>query len=358
MITTPKQDGFWMPGEHSPQQSVWLAWPTRLDNWREQAVPAQQVFTHFIKQLQTQVQVKVAVLPELVKQVTELLPQDVEVHAIAYNDAWMRDIGPTMVINQAGEMRAINWQFNAWGGELDGLYHDWQDDQLVASEVAKREQVQQYDAPFILEGGSIHCDGEGTLYTTEECLLHPSRNPHLSKAQVEENLREYLGVEKVIWLPKGLYNDETNGHIDNLLHLVRPGEVMLTVCEDADDPQYDISMIALDILQNARDAQGRKIKVYILPMPGPLYMSEMEARGLVQPDRMVREAGERLGASYANFLICNQAIFYPLLDTQQDAKAEKVFAQAFPDHKLIGIPGREVVLGGGNLHCITQQIPA
>ncbi|WP_394182087.1 agmatine deiminase [Marinomonas posidonica] len=357
MLTTPLQDGFWMPGEHAPQQAVWLAWPTRVDNWRQQAKPAQRAFLHFIHQLQKVVQVNLAVLPELVESVRECVPKDVEVHAIAYNDAWMRDIGPTIVVNQTGEKRAVNWQFNAWGGERDGLYEDWQADQSVASKVAKREQVQQYDAPFILEGGAIHCDGEGTLYTTEECLLHPSRNPHLSKAQVEANLREYLGVEKVIWLPKGLYNDETNGHIDNILHVVRPGEVMLTVCEDPSDPQYDISMMALDILKDEKDAQGRNIKVYALPMPGPLYISETEATGLVSSDRMAREAGERLAASYANFLICNDSIFYPLLDEQEDKAAARVFAQAFPNHKLIGIPARDILLGGGNLHCISQQIP-
>lgn len=356
--STPKADGFWMPGEHSPQSSVWLAWPTRLDNWREQAAPAQATFAHFAERLSDYVTVKVAVLPEQETQARAMLPDQVQIFPMRYNDSWMRDIGPTMVVNNAGEKRAVNWQFNAWGGELDGLYDDWSADQTIAKRVAEQEGTICYDAPLILEGGSIHCDGEGTVYTTEECLLHPSRNPNLSREDIEAYLSDYLGIEKVIWLPLGLFNDETNGHIDNILHVVRPGEVILTVCEDSQDPQYAISQQALEILANETDAKGRKIKVHQIPIPGPLYMSEEEAAGLIQPDRMAREAGERLGASYANFLICNGAVFYPLLDSTQDERAKQVLEGAFPEHTLVGIPSREVLLGGGNLHCITQQIPA
>lgn len=357
-VPTPKADGFWMPGEHSPLASVWLAWPTRPDNWREQALPAQATFAHFIERLSGYVTVKVAVLPEYEAQARAMLPSQVQLFPMQYNDAWMRDIGPTMVINNAGEKRAVNWRFNAWGGELDGLYDDWSDDETVATRIAELENVQRYDAPLILEGGSIHSDGEGTVYTTEECLLHPSRNPDLSRADIEAQLQAYLGIKKVIWLPLGLVNDETNGHIDNILHVVKPGEVILSVCDDNSDPQYAISQQALEILANETDAKGRKIKVHQIPIPGPLYMSEEEAAGLVQPDRMAREAGERLGGSYANFLICNGAIFYPQLDSTQDERAKDVLATAFPEHTLVGIPSREILLGGGNLHCITQQIPA
>ncbi|TYL46470.1 agmatine deiminase [Marinomonas sp. IMCC 4694] len=358
MLTTPKADQFWMPGEHSPQSSVWLGWPTRPDNWRENGLPAQAAFAHFIERLSGYVTVKLAVLPEYEAQAKSMLPASVELHPMAYNDAWLRDTAPTMVINQAGEKRAVDWQFNAWGGELDGLYDDWADDEKVAQNIATIEGVQCYHAPFILEGGSIHCDGEGTLYTTEECLLHPSRNPNLSREDIESLLKSYLSVETIIWLPLGLFNDETNGHIDNILHVVRPGEVLLTVCDDENDPQYAISQQALSILSNTRDAKGREIKVHALPMPGPLYIREEEAAGLVQPERMERATDDRLAGSYANCLICNGAVFYPLLDEAQDTIAHVVLQNAFPEHKLIGIPARDILLGGGNLHCITQQIPA
>jgi agmatine deiminase len=358
MLTTPKADHFWMPGEHSPQSSVWLAWPTRSDNWRDNGLPAQAAFAHFIERLTGYVTVKLAVLPEYEAQARSMLPSSVEIVPMAYNDAWMRDIGPTMVINEAGVKRGVNWKFNAWGGELDGLYDDWSDDQNVASHVAQQEGVERYDAPFILEGGSIHCDGEGTLYTTEECLLHPSRNPDLSREDIESLLKDFLSVEKIIWLPKGLFNDETNGHIDNILHVVRPGEVLLTVCDDENDPQYAISQQALTILSGARDARGRKIIIHALPMPGPLYITQEESSGLVQPDRMERATDDRLAGSYANCLICNGAVFYPLLDENTDQQAHAILQAAFPKHELIGIPARDILLGGGNLHCITQQIPA
>ena len=357
MLTTPKADDFWMPGEHSPQSTIWLAWPTRPDNWRDNGLPAQAAFAHFIERLSGYVTVKLAVLPEYEAQARSMLPCSTQLFPMAYNDAWMRDIGPTMVINDAGVKRAINWQFNAWGGELDGLYDDWSDDKNVASHVAQQEGVESYDAPFILEGGSIHCDGEGTLYTTQECLLHPSRNPELSREDIEAQLKAYLSIEKVIWLPLGLFNDETNGHIDNILHVVRPGEVLLTVCDDENDPQYAISQQALGLLAEARDARGRKIKVHQLPLPGPLYIREDEAAGLVQPDRMERAADRRLAGSYANCLICNGAVFYPLLDEKNDPIAHDVLQNAFPKYELIGIPARDILLGGGNLHCITQQIP-
>ena len=357
MLTTPKADHFWMPGEHSPQSAVWLAWPTRPDNWRDNGLPAQAAFAHFIERLSGYVTVKLAVLPEYEAQARSMLPSCIEIIPMAYDDAWMRDIGPTMVINEAGEKRAVNWQFNAWGGELDGLYDDWSNDELVAQLVASNEGVECYHAPFILEGGSIHSDGEGTLYTTEECLLHPSRNPDLSREQIESLLKDFLSVEKIIWLPLGVFNDETNGHIDNILHVVRPGEVLLTVCDDVNDPQYAISQQAMKILSETRDARGRKIMIHAVPMPGPLYMTEEESSGLVQPDRMERAANDRLAGSYANCLICNGAVFYPLLDEGKDKQAQAILQAAFPQHELIGIPARDILLGGGNLHCITQQIP-
>ncbi|MBS52716.1 MAG: agmatine deiminase [Oceanospirillaceae bacterium] len=356
--STPFADGFHMPAEHAPHSRVWLAWPVRGDNWRDQGVPGQAAFARFIKALVQHTPVGVAVTAAGEASARAQLPDEVKIVVVKYNDAWMRDMGPTFVVNDAGEKRAISWQFNAWGGEVDGLYPDWSDDDKVASVIAVHEGVDLYQAPFVLEGGSIHVDGEGTLYTTAECLQHVSRNPHLSKADIEQNMHDYLGVDKVIWLPTGLYDDETNGHVDNILHVVRPGEVMLTVCEDESDPQYALSQAALALLRSERDAQGREIRVYELPLPGPLFMTEEEANGLVPDKHIPRHAGERLGASYANFLISNKTIFYPLLDENNDDKARAVIQEAYPDYELVGLDARDIVLGGGNLHCISQQVPA
>ncbi|WP_330960078.1 agmatine deiminase [Photobacterium sp. 53610] len=354
---TPSQDGFYFPAEFAPQEQVWLAWPERPDNWRDHAKPAQHAFVQVATAISQHTKVCVAVSTNQYLNATLLLPEAVEVVEMPLNDAWMRDIGPTVVINAQGERRGISWQFNAWGGEVDGLYAPWDDDDAVAARICDHLNMDYYRAPFVLEGGAIHTDGEGTLYTTEECLLSAGRNPHLSKAEIEACLADYLSISQVIWLPDGLFNDETNGHIDNLLHVIAPGEVVLSWCDDPDDPQYDISRRALAVLENSTDAKGRPIRVHRLPIPGPLYLSETEAAGIAPSDGMKREAGERLGGSYANFLMCNQKVFLPLLDSARDQQAIDILQAALPDYEIIGVPTREVLLGGGNIHCITQQIP-
>ncbi|MGR5169083.1 agmatine deiminase [Vibrio astriarenae] len=358
MISTlPKQDNFRMPGEHEAQDEVWMAWPTRSDNWRYSGKLAQQAFVDVAEAISQKTPVVMLVNHDQFDNARSQLPAHIRVIEMSYNDCWMRDIGATYVVDDKGNRRGISWQFNAWGGLVDGLYFPWDLDDAVAPKMLNITQDTGYQAPFILEGGSIHTDGEGTLYTTEECLLHPSRNPDLSRQEIEEQLKSYLAVEKVIWLPRGLYNDETNGHVDNIMHVVKPGEVALTWCEDENDPQHEISREAFDLLSTERDAKGRQIKVHKLPMPGPLFMSEEEALGVDQCDGMEREAGERLAASYANFLITNGQIVFPLLDENHDGAAKEVLEAAFPEHDIVGVSAREILLGGGNIHCITQQVP-
>ncbi|EKO3540878.1 agmatine deiminase [Vibrio fluvialis] len=355
---TPKQNGFYFPAEFAPQEQVWMAWPFRPDNWRDNGEHAQRAFADVATAISRKAKVTVAVIADYLEAARAMLPEPISVVEMAYNDAWMRDIGPTMVVNSDGERRGISWQFNAWGGEYNGLYAHWHEDDQVAGQICNRLNVDHYQAPFVLEGGAIHTDGEGTLYTTEECLLSPGRNPHLSREAIEAQLAQYLGIRKVIWLPRGLFNDETDGHVDNLMHVIAPGEVVLSWCDDASDPQYAISRQAYDVLKRETDAQGRRIVVHKLPIPGPLYLDEHEAVGIAASQGMKRAAGERLGGSYANFLMCNQSIFLPLLDDTMDSKAIAVLQTALPDYEIIGVATREILLGGGNIHCITQQIPA
>lgn len=355
---TPKQDGFYFPAEYHPQQQVWMAWPERPDNWRLAGKPAQKTFVTIAETLSQCAEVTVVASAAQYLNARYSLPASVRVVEMSYNDAWMRDIGPTAVLNSKGEMRTVSWQFNAWGGLDGGLYFPWDKDDQVAAKVSELLGVDHYQAPFVLEGGAIHTDGEGTLYTTEECLLHPNRNSQLSRDQLENYLAEYLGIEKVIWIPKGLYNDETNGHVDNLLHVIAPAEVVLTWTDDVNDPQYTISREAYELLMQSSDAKGRSIKVHKLPMPGPLYLTNEEAAGIEASQGMKRQAGERLGASYCNFLMLNNTVVFPLLDPRTDDLAKDRLQKALPDWRIIGIPTREVLLGGGNIHCITQQIPA
>ncbi|CAG23764.1 hypothetical protein PBPRB1916 [Photobacterium profundum SS9] len=244
-----------------------------------------------------------------------------------------------------------------WGRLVDGLYSPWDKDDAVARKVCETLGDDSYRAPIVLEGGSIHVDGEGTLYTTEECLLHPSRNPDLTREEIEDVLKVTLSIEKVIWIPQGLYNDETNGHVDNLIHVVRPGEIALTWCDDETDPQYLISRKAMDVLLTETDAKGRQIKIHKLPMPGPLYISEDEANGVDVSEGMERVPGERLAGSYANYLISNEHIIYPLLDEKHDKDVAMLLAKLYPNYEVTGVNAREILLGGGNIHCITQQIP-
>lgn len=356
--STPKADGFRMPGEHEPQEQVWMAWPVREDNWREKGIPAQNEFIAVASAIAQFTPVTFIVDAEHFQKARQAIPENIEVIEIPSNDSWMRDIGGTYVINDQGERRANNWQFNAWGGELDGLYDNWEQDNAVAEKMAEITGDDVYKAPLILEGGSIHVDGEGTLYTTEECLLHPSRNPDLSKAEIENLLKDYLNVETIIWLKQGLFNDETNGHVDNIMHVVRPGVVALTYCEDPIDPQYAISQEAYKTLSLAKDAKGRILEIIKLPMPGPLFVSETEAQSLEKSNFMERQAGERLAGSYTNFLISNQSVIVPMLDEKHDEDTKALLQTTFPDHQIIGVQTRNILLGGGNIHCITQHVPS
>lgn len=228
----------------------------------------------------------------------------------------------------------------------------------MAQKVAQIEQVDRYKAPLIMEGGSFHVDGEGTVLTTEECLLSPGRNPDLTREQIEEHLRDYLNVEKVIWLGKGIDPDETNGHVDDVACFVRPGVVMAAVTDDKDDWRYELLQDNLRRLRETTDAKGRKLEVITLPMPAILEITEDEAWGIDSAEGTIpRRPGDKTAASYLNFLIVNGGIILPTFDDPYDNPARGIVAGAFPDREVVTVPGREIVLGGGNVHCITQQQP-
>ena len=272
-------------------------------------------------------------------------------------------MAPTFVKNGAGEVRAVNWTFNAWGGEYNGLYPSWKKDDAFALYFAEKEGYAAYDAsPFVLEGGSIHSDGEGTVLVTEECLLSPGRNPELSREDIEEKLRQYLGAEKIIWLPNGIYNDETDGHVDNICAFIRPGEVVLAWTDDESDPQYALSLADLQVLENETDAKGRRITVHKLPIPEKhVFINEEDLGGYeFEEGEDTREAGERLAASYVNFYFSNGAVILPAFGGENagsDKEAKEIMEKLCPERKVIQIQARDILLGGGNIHCITQQIP-
>ncbi|MCC8101105.1 MAG: agmatine deiminase [Clostridiales bacterium] len=284
----------------------------------------------------------------------------IEILPIGTDDAWARDVGPTCVVNEDGEVRGVDWQFNAWGGAVDGLYAHWEKDDQAAAAVCGALGLPCYDArDFVLEGGSIHSDGEGTVLVTEACLLSAGRNPQMTKTEIENTLKQYLGAEKIIWLPRGIWQDETNEHVDNICAFVRPGEVVLAWTDEETDPQWALSNASLRVLERETDARGRKLTVHKLPIPAkPVCITEEELAGFTfEKGEDIREAGERLAASYVNFYISNGAVIVPQFGDANDALAVQILGCLFPERETVPVYARPVIVGGGNIHCITQQIP-
>lgn len=367
--STPKRDGFRMPGEFEPQQHIFMVWPERPDNWRYGAKPAQRAYVEVAIAIAKHTPVTMLVSNTQYANCRARLPGHIRVLEMSNDDAWVRDSGPTFVVNDKGDIRGVDWIFNAWGGLVDGLYFPWANDDAVAQKICDLMGVDSYrtDAAscpagldFILEGGSIHVDGEGTLITTEMCLLNPNagRNvPNLNKDQIEMMLKEYLNLEKIIWIKDGIDPYETNGHIDDVACFIRPGEVACIWTEDPAHPFYEAAQAAYKTLSESIDAKGRKLKVYKMCMTKePCYLKDAwsidTATGAIP-----REEGEISIASYMNFLITNNAIILPQYGDENDALAVQQAQEMFPGYTIEPVMTTEIAYGGGNIHCITQQMP-
>ena len=356
--STPAADGFAMPAEWAPHAGCWMLWPERPDNWRDGALPAQRAFAEVASAIARFEPVSVGVSAGHYDFARTQLAPHIRVVEISHDDAWARDVAPTFVVDKKGRKRGVDWKFNAWGGLDGGLYFPWDKDDAVAQKILEIEGCDRYRAPLVNEGGAIHVDGQGTALVTEQCLLNPNRNPQLSRAEIEQHLVEYLGVRQIIWLGHGVVDDETDGHVDNMACFVKPGVVALHWTDDPRDPQHEHSRDAFERLSLARDARGRELDVIKLPMPGPLEFTAAEAAGLLPRDTSHRRAaGLRLAGSYVNFYIANRGIVMPLLDRKTDRSAAAKLKRAFPGRAIVGVPAREILLGGGNIHCITQQVP-
>jgi agmatine deiminase len=357
-MTTPRQDGFAMPAEWAPHEGCWMIWPERSDNWRLGAKPAQQAFTEVASAISRFEPVTMMVSARQFANARAQLPEQIRVVEVSSNDAWCRDVGASFLLGPGGELAGVDWPFNAWGGLRNGLYFPWDLDDAVAAKMLQIERARRYRAPLIVEGGAIHVDGEGTVLVTEPCLLSEDRNPGVERQEVERVLKDFLSVSQVIWLGEGVPGDETGGHIDNIACFVQPGVVLLSWCDDPADPHYAVSRDAQARLLAARDAQGRPVRVEKIPMPAPMFFTAEEASGIdAGASGMVRRAGERLAASYVNFYIANGAIIAPAFGTETDEPARLALASLFPDREIVQVAAREILLGGGNIHCITQQQP-
>ncbi len=380
----PANDGFQMPGEFNSHLGTIMIYPVRPGSFGKDRTDTLKSFGSvffeilkreelfllagkdhleeamgFMKNLIDTCSLK----EDMQEEQKDLLTKRLHILEIESDDAWARDVAPTFVADDNGNVRGVNWSFNAWGGEVDGLYANWDLDDKVAGSFCDKKGFDYYDAvPFVLEGGSIHSDGEGTVLVTESCLLSKGRNPDLSKEQIEDKLKEYLGAKKVLWLPSGIYNDETNEHVDNVCAFIRPGEVVLAWTDNEDDPQYAMSKADLEYLQSVTDARGRSIKVHKLPIPDhPVLVDEDDLLNYeFEEGEDFREVGERLAASYVNFYFVNGAALVPQFGGENkasDKRALDILRSICKDKEIVGIDARPILLGGGNIHCITQQIP-
>jgi agmatine deiminase len=332
-----------------------MIWPKRPDSWPFDAQPAQRAFADVAAAISRFEPVTMCCDAVDMEKARSTLPRAVDIVEVDSDDAWMRDSGPTFVVNDAGDVRAVDWVFNAWGG----LYSPCDNDDAIPRRVCDLEDIDRYRAPFVLEGGSFHVDGQGTALTTEECLLNPNRNPELSRTQIEESLREYLGVDLVIWLGRGLDPDVTSGHVDDLACFVRPGVVALAWTDDPNDWRHEVVADAYHRMTNALDARGRRLEVHKIPLPTEVVVSKEEVDSLTRAETTVTwEPGMRQPANYINHYVCNGGVILPVYGDPLDRVAWKLMAGLYPEREVVPVMSRDIVVVGGVIHCITQQQPA
>lgn len=355
-LTTPVRDNFVMPAEYDPHEACWMAFPYKKSVWSHQAKPAQEAIIEIAKSISRYERVMLLVLPSFYELARKMIPVtcDIKLIPAEYDDIWLRDTGPTFVVNhEKNSVRGINWKFQGWG--LGEKYIDIQVEDKVSYFINSTAHAESYICGLVLEGGSFHTDGEGTLLTTEECVLNSNRDENRTKESLTKMFQDYLGVEKVIYLPFGVIHDnDTNGHVDNMCTFVRPGEVILAFPDDVTHPQYARSQQAYEILSNVLDAKNRKLKVHILPHPPLMHTT---ADDLVELEDDLRSVGEPLAGSYINYYLANNAVILPQFGVNTDEKAVEVMKTVFPAHDIVPVNSKAILLGGGNIHCCTQQQP-
>ena len=335
-MATPAADGYRMPAEWEPHARCWMAWPCRASLWGDGLDAARGSYAAVARAIANFEPVTVVARPEHAADAASRCGGDVEILAMPIDDSWMRDVGPTFVADGNGVVAGVNWRFNAWGEK----YTDYANDRRLAARLLAHLGLRCFDAPFVLEGGAVHCDGEGTAITTESVLLNRNRGGVNDRATAAKNLREWLGARHVIWLPRGLAGDETDGHVDNLLCFAAPGRVLAVVASERSDPNHETLRENFAILRAAHDSCGRRLEV--IP---------------VEQSTLLDPGGKPLAASYLNLYFANGGVVMPVFGQAQDDAAVQSVAAAFPDRRVVPVDGRPIVRGGGGIHCITQQQP-
>ena len=330
-----------MPPDWAPHARTWMCWPCRSETWGsdDALLNAKQATARIARAISTFEPVVLAARPEDVPAAKLATAGKVHLFGTPLDDSWARDTGPTFLCGPAGAQAAVQWQFNAWGGK----YTPYADDADLATRIAEFAGIEVYEAPLICEGGAIHTDGEGTLITTEQCLLNSNRNPHLGKEEVEFLLKRYAGIRKVIWLGAGFTDDETDGHVDNIACFAGPGRVIVGVPSSPSLPDAAPVKDAIRRLQRERDAMGRALEVVELPQPRRV---RFDWRGRI------------MQTSYVNFYLANGGIVMPSFDDPNDDKAEAVLAACFPGRDVLQVEVLDLLQGGGGIHCISLGEPA
>jgi agmatine deiminase len=351
---SPAAQGFRMPPEWAPHRGTFLSWPHRRESWPDKFEPVPGVFAEMVRLLIQQEEVHINVKDAAMEaEVRDLLasrgvqgrnrsgPGALVFHHNPTNDAWCRDHGPIFVQRETASGRReeaiVDWGYNAWGGK----YPPFDDDDVVPTRIAREYGLKVFAPGIVMEGGSLDVNGAGTLLTTESCLLNPNRNPGLSRAAIEQHLRDFLGVTHILWLGEGIEGDDTDGHVDDLSRFTDPSTIVTVVEDDPRDANYRPLRDNLERLRQMRDQDGRPFRIVTLPMPPALYQD-----------------GQRLPASYANFYIANGLVLMPAYDPATDRAAQRALQGCFPDRRVVPLDSVDLVWGLGSFHCVTQQWPA
>lgn len=334
---TPREDGFYMPAEWSRHRRCWMAWPTRDSLWGDRMEAAREAYATAARAIAAFEPVTVIAAPDSVADVSVRCGKGVGCLPMDHDDSWLRDTGPTFLVDGTGNIAGVDWIFNGWGER----YTPYDKDAALGEALLGHLDCPRYESRLVLEGGAVHSDGEGTVLTTEAVVLDPKRNPGIDKAAAEAELQAFLGAEKVIWLGEGLQDDDTGGHVDNLACFAAPGVVIALVASDPEDANQKALQDNLERLRKATDAKGRSLEILTVEQPKPRF----------------GDRGQRLALSYVNFYIANDGLVLPSFEDPADGQALSTISKAFPKHKVAQVDALDIVHGGGGLHCITQQQP-
>jgi len=333
---TPKQDGFRMPAEWALHERTWMMWPCRTIVWPDMAATKKDYtgVAHAIREFES---LTMAVRPKDETEARSMLGSDIDIVVTPLDDSWARDAGPCFLLDGKGNRAGVSFNFNAWGGKYD----PFDKDNAFSNFVLSQSGVRQYDSRLTAEGGGVSVDGEGTILTTESCFPNKNRNPGWSRADVETELLDMLGGEKVIWLPGNVEETETDGHVDGIAVFVKPGVVLIENAGNPDDEFHDIMLANIEALEGQLDASGRKLELVTIAVAH-------DATG----------SGDMFCNSYVNSYLVNGGIVMPRYGVRSDDEAREAFQQLFPGRRILQTPIDNIALGGGGIHCITQQEPA